>query len=117
MISSGSIRLSIGAVFGLALTVAASNARAQQITWSGPTSGSQNVGSTSTLAFTTPGTYTFSVDIAMVVSFKGTASGGGGANGASVGGGGGGGGGDGAGVTGTAAGGSGGAGRGGGGSA
>ena len=69
--------LCVLAVFTLTAPLAA-----QTLTWSGPTSGSQNLTTNAIVAFTTPGTYTVSVSSAVTMTFKGVAGGGGGAAGA-----------------------------------
>lgn len=47
------------------------------VTWTGTTSGSQNLQSATTLAFTSAGTYSITVNTAMTLTFKGSAAGGG----------------------------------------
>ena len=68
---------------------------AQTITWTGPMSGSQNMNVDTMLPFTTPGTYSLSIDGTMTLVFKASAAGGGGGStGGNISGAGGGGGGD-----------------------
>src|SRR5437762_5862494 len=63
--------------------VCATSLSAQTLTWTGATSGSQNVGSNPTVPFRTPGTYTVTVSAPMTITFKGVAGGGGGGGGSS----------------------------------
>jgi len=76
-------RSTLSFIFVLVIAaIGVNDSSAQTITWTGPTNGSQNLSSASTLAFTVPGTYTLSVDHDIVFTFQGAAGGGGGAHGA-----------------------------------
>ncbi len=83
VVSFSRLRVLIGLIAALAV---ASTALAQTptVTWTGTTSGSQNMAATPTLAFTTAGTYTLTTNVAITLTFKGAAGGGGGASGYSA---------------------------------
>ena len=71
-------RVAFAAVAVATLGTGLTSASAQTITWTGSTSGSQNMASTTTLPFVTPGIYSLTVNTIMTVTFKGVSGGGGG---------------------------------------
>src|SRR5947208_1941253 len=78
----GSAGLQLRLVLALIAVISrSSTASAQVLTWTGPTNGSQNLTTTPIAIFTTPGTYTVTVDTGLVMTFEGVAGGAGGGNG------------------------------------